>query len=89
MGHIYLGMGVNMMKKNLNYNLGDVLVCVSSGSPAYKLHSVYKVVENNLGVKGLIGEDGLFDAMSMLVSQFKLKSEKGIVNELVGEAQGS
>lgn len=55
------------------YKVGDVLTCTHSTSPAYKLDTNYEVCMGDFGgnsVKGLMGDDNLFDPFSMLVSTF-------------------
>lgn len=53
-----------------NHKVGTDLQCIKSESLAYKKGSIYTVIDEN-GIKGLRGEDGLFDPLSLLVSVFK------------------
>ena len=49
--------------------------CTHSESIAYTKDQAYTVVENEFGqsnVKGLIGNDGLFDPFSLICSSFKV-----------------
>ncbi len=54
----------------MKYKEGMVLECIKGESPGYKKHRVYTVVKQDDKL-GLIGDDGYFDPMSMLVSSFK------------------
>lgn len=53
---------------------GDLLVCIKSASPAYTEGKTYEVFINDKGWKCLMGDDGLQDIMSMMVSVFKKTS---------------
>ena len=55
--------------------VGTLMECTHSESIAYTKGEVYTVVEEELGqskVKGLIGNDGLFDPFSLILSSFKV-----------------
>ena len=57
------------------FKVGTLLECTHSESIAYTKGEVYTVVEEELGqskVKGLIGNDGLFDPFSLILSSFKV-----------------
>ena len=57
------------------FKVGTLLECTNSESIAYTKGEVYKVVENDFGqgkAKGLIGNDGLFDPFSLILSSFKV-----------------
>ena len=54
--------------------VGALLECIHSESIAYTKGEVYTVVEEEFGqgkVKGLIGNDKLFDPFSLILSSFK------------------
>lgn len=53
------------------YKAGDKLVCIKSHSPAYTEGRSYTVYQNDEGWRCLMGDDGLEDIISMLVSSFK------------------
>ena len=55
--------------------VGTLMECVHSESIAYTKGEVYTVVEEEFGqgkVKGLIGNDKLFDPFSLILSSFKV-----------------
>ena len=55
--------------------VGTLMECVHSESIAYTKGEVYKVVEEEFGqgkAKGLIGNDGLFDSFSLILSSFRV-----------------
>lgn len=55
--------------------VGTLMECVHSESIAYTKGQTYTVVESEFGqnkVKGLIGNDGLFDPFSLICSSFKV-----------------
>lgn len=55
--------------------VGTLMECINSESIAYTKGQTYTVVENEFGqnkVKGLIGNDGLFDPFSLICSAFKV-----------------
>ena len=55
--------------------VGTLLECINSKSIAYTKGEVYTVVEKEFGqnkVKGLIGNDKLFDPFSLICSSFKV-----------------
>lgn len=55
--------------------VGTLMECVHSESIAYTKGQTYKVVEHEFGqssVKGLIGNDGLFDPFSLILSSFRV-----------------
>lgn len=54
-----------------NRKVGDKMECMKSASPGYKEGSVYVVCEDVAGVLGLMGDDGYFDPLSLLVSSFR------------------
>ena len=57
------------------FKVGTLLECIKSESLFYTKGQTYKVVENEFGqskVKGLIGNDGLFDPFSLILSSFKV-----------------
>lgn len=58
------------MASTNNYKEGTVLECIKSESHAYKKGNIYTVVTVE-GVKGLKGDDGLFDPLSLLCSSFR------------------
>lgn len=53
---------------------GDNVECVTSASNAYKQGYTYVVIKKD-NILGLVGGDGLFDPLSMLVSKFKKKEK--------------
>ena len=56
------------------FKVGTLLECIHSESIAYTKGEVYTVVEEEFGqskVKGLIGNDKLFDPFSLICSSFK------------------
>ena len=55
-----------------NWKVGQVVECIHSASNAYTKGKKYKVVEDYLGRRCLIGDDGLEDLLSMLVSEFRM-----------------
>ena len=68
------------------YNVDDTLVCIKSTSPAYKEGKVYQVKMGEFGgstVKGLVGDDKLFDPFSMLVSAFEKENIKDKVFRII------
>lgn len=57
------------------FKVDTLLECTHSESIAYTKGEVYTVVEEEFGqgkVKGLIGNDGLFDPFSLILSSFKV-----------------
>ena len=57
------------------FKVGTLLECTHSESIAYTKGELYTVVEEEFGqgkVKGLIGNDGLFDPFSLILSSFKV-----------------
>ena len=57
------------------FKVGTLIECIKSESLFYTKGQTYKVVENESGqskVKGLIGNDGLFDPFSLICSAFKV-----------------
>lgn len=50
---------------------GDKVVCLISASPAYTVGKEYTVTVNHRRQRGLIGDDGLFDHWSLLISEFR------------------
>ena len=57
------------------FKVGTLLECNNSESIAYTKGEVYTVVEEEFGqnkVKGLIGNDGLFDPFNLMLSSFKV-----------------
>ena len=55
--------------------VGTLMECTHSESIAYTKGQTYTVVENEFGqskVKGLVGNDGLFDPFSLICSSFKV-----------------
>ena len=57
------------------FKVGTLLECIKSESLFYNKGQTYKVVENDFGqgkAKGLIGNDGLFDPFSLILSSFKV-----------------
>ena len=55
--------------------VGTLMECTHSESIAYTKGQTYTVVENEFGqskVKGLVGNDGLFDPFSLILSSFKV-----------------
>lgn len=57
-------------KKFPKAKVGDRYVCTGPSSCAYKMGSVY-IITNNKGKMGFIGDDGFFDPLDMIVSEFK------------------
>lgn len=45
--------------------------CIKAETRFYIKGKVYELVTNELGHKGFIGEDGLFDHKSLVISHFK------------------
>ena len=57
------------------FKVDTLLECTHSESIAYTKGEVYTVVEEEFGqskVKGLIGNDGLFDPFSLICSSFRV-----------------
>ena len=57
------------------FKVGTLLECTHSESMAYTKGQTYTVVESEFGqgkVNGLIGNDGLFDPFSLILSSFKV-----------------
>ena len=57
------------------FKVDTLLECTNSESIAYTKGEVYTAVEEQFGqsnVKGLIGNDGLFDPFSLILSSFKV-----------------
>lgn len=57
------------------FKVGTLLECTHSESIAYTKGEVYTVVEEEFGqgkAKGLVGNDGLFDSFSLILSSFKV-----------------
>ena len=57
------------------FKVGTLLECNHSESIAYTKGQTYTVVESEFGqnkVKGLFGNDGLFDPFSLILSSFKV-----------------
>ena len=55
--------------------VGTLMECSHSESIAYTKGQTYTVVEGEFGqnkVKGLMGNDGLFDPFSLILSSFKV-----------------
>ena len=55
--------------------VGTLMECNHSESIAYTKGQTYTVVEGEFGqseVKGLVGNDGLFDPFSLILSSFKV-----------------
>ena len=55
--------------------VGTLMECTNSESIAYTKGQTYTVVESEFGqnkVKGLFGNDGLFDPFSLILSSFKV-----------------
>ena len=55
--------------------VGTLMECTHSESIAYTKGQTYTVVEGEFGqsrVKGLVGNDGLFDPFSLILSSFKV-----------------
>lgn len=55
--------------------VGTLMECTHSESIAYTKGQTYTVVENEFGqskAKGLIGNDGLFDPFSLILSSFRV-----------------
>ena len=55
--------------------VGTLMECTHSESIAYTKGQTYTVVENEFvqnKVKGLVGNDGLFDPFSLILSSFKV-----------------
>ena len=55
--------------------VGTLMDCTNSESIAYTKGQTYTVVEGEFGqskVKGLVGNDGLFDPFSLILSSFKV-----------------
>jgi len=59
----------------MSFKVGDVIVCIESCSHAYTKGVEYPVVEVD-DVLGSVGNDGLFDPFSLLLSKFKKKLGK-------------
>lgn len=58
-----------------NIRVGTLMECNHSESIAYTKGQTYTVVEHGFGqgkAKGLIGNDGLFDPFSLILSSFKV-----------------
>ena len=53
-----------------NKTEGKFWKCVHAESNFYTRGKVYELVENEVGDKGFIASDGLFDRKSMVVSRF-------------------
>jgi hypothetical protein len=61
------------------HKAGETLTCIKSTSIAYREGKDYTIVAaSSDGSLGLIGEDGLFDPLTRLVSEFKPKVENSI-----------
>ena len=63
-----------MSNQYSKFKVGTLLECIHSESIAYTKGEVYTVVEEEFGqgkVKGLIGNDKLFDPFSLILSSFK------------------
>ena len=57
------------------FKVDTLLECTHSESIVYTKGEVYTVVEEQFGqsnVKGLVGNDGLFDPFSLILSSFKV-----------------
>ena len=55
--------------------VGTLMECIHSESIAYTKGQTYTVVEGEFGqskAKGLVGNDGLFDPFSLILSSFKV-----------------
>ena len=64
-----------MSNQYSKFKVGTLLECIKSESFFYTKGEVYTVVEEEFGqgkVKGLIGNDGLFDPFSIILSSFKV-----------------
>lgn len=64
-----------MSNQYSKFKVGTLLECIKSKSFFYTKGEVYTVVEEEFGqgkVKGLIGNDGLFDPFSLILSSFKV-----------------
>lgn len=57
-------------KRPSQYKEGDILVCTYADTRFYTVGKHYKVVENEQGETGVIGNDGIFDSFSTVVSRF-------------------
>lgn len=62
-----------MAKKKFKDN--DLVVCIMSASPGYKKGNNYTVVTNDKGQLGIKADDGFFDLLSMMVSEFRHQEE--------------
>ena len=57
------------------FKVGTLIECIKSESLFYTKGQTYTVVEHEFGqgkVKGLFGNDGLFDPFSLICSSFKV-----------------
>lgn len=67
--------GTNVpVKKPTNtvrFKEGDTIVCIKSNSVAYTENKTYEVYKNDKGWTCILGDDGLEDPVSMLVSSFR------------------
>ena len=62
----------------MKFKAGDELVCTNSASFAYTKGGFYDVYVNEKGFKCLLGNDGLEDLLSMVVSTFRKKEEEDL-----------
>ena len=64
-----------MSNQYAKFKVDTLLECTHSESIAYTKGEVYKVVEQDFRqskAKGLIGNDGLFDPFSLILSSFRV-----------------
>jgi hypothetical protein len=54
----------------MRFKKGDKVECVESHSIAYTVGQSYEVTDKN-GTLGIVGNDKLFDSLTLLVSKFK------------------
>lgn len=56
--------------------------CIDAVTQFYTKGRIYKLVSNEEGLKGFVGNDGRFDLKSMVVSKFKESTKEAYDKQL-------